>query len=129
MKDEASVMESALRSRIRDLHSVTANEFRCILRFDADFAGFDGHFEGHPIVPGVCLIEAARLIAEETLAEKLRTAAIPKCRFRRPILAGEEAAATVKASAATESGIRMIQAEFRVSGAVSAQMRLEVEPA
>ena len=122
-----SKMSSALRSRIRNLSATGENQYRCVREFDAGFTGFEGHFEGKPIVPGVCLIEAARVAAEEAAATKLRTVRIAQCRFRRPIFAGERADATLKLSAGAKPGAWKIQAEFRIGEAVSAQMRLEAE--
>ena len=119
-----SIMSAALRSRIRNLSATGENQYRCVMEFDPDFTGFAGHFEGNPIVPGVCLIEAARVIAEETTGKRLRTVGIAQCRFRRPVLAGESAEATLKIAAG--DAIK-IQAEFRIGGAISAQMRLEAE--
>ncbi len=121
-----SKMSSALRARIRDLASPAENEYRCSLEFDPSFTGFEGHFDGNPIVPGVCLIEAARVIAEEAIGAGLKTLKIAQCRFRRPILAGESAAATVKLSDTPTPGVRNIRADFRIGDALSAQMRLEV---
>ena len=119
-----SIMSAALRSRIRNLSATGENQYRCVMEFDPGFTGFAGHFEGNPIVPGVCLIEAARVITEETTGKRLRTVGIAQCRFRRPVLAGESAEATLKLAA---GDVFKIQAEFRVGGAVSAQMRLEAE--
>ena len=121
-----SIMSSALRSRIRDLSAVGENQYHCVMEFDAGFTGFDGHFEGNPIVPGVCLIEAARVIAEAAAAAKFRTVGIAQCRFRRPVMSGESADVTLKFAPAGEK-TRKIQAEFRVGEAVSAQLRMELE--
>ena len=121
-----SVMSSALRSRIRGLSAVGENQYRCVMEFDVGFTGFAGHFEGNPIAPGVCLIEAARVIAEEAMAAKFRTVRIAQCRFRRPVMAGENADVTLKFAPA-ESKMRKIQADFRVGDAISAQLRMELE--
>ena len=120
-----SKMSAALRSRIRDLAPRAANEYVCVLDFDAGFTGFEGHFEGNPIVPGVCLIETARVIAEEVTGQPLRTLKIAQCRFRRPVLAGESAAVHVKLSDAAPPVQYNIQADFHVGEALSAQLRLE----
>ena len=128
MNMDDSKMSSALRSRIRDLRATAENEYSCVLEFDPDFTGFAGHFEGNPIVPGVCLIEAARVIAEEATGRGLKTLKIAQCRFRRPILAGESADVTVKLADTPTPGVRKVQADFRVAGAVSVQLRLEAMP-
>ena len=120
-----SIMSAALRSRIRNLSATAENQYHCVMEFDPDFTGFAGHFEGNPIAPGVCLIEAARIIAEEATQKALRTVTISQCRFRRPVFAGEHADVTLKLSA--DAGKVKIQSEFRVDGAISAQMRLEAE--
>ena len=126
MNIDDSKISSELRSRIRDLAPSAENEYRCTMEFDPDFTGFEGHFEGHPIVPGVCLIEAARVIAEEAVGASLKTLKIAQCRFRRPILAGESAAVTMKLGDTATPGVRNVRADFRVGEAMSAQMRLEV---
>ena len=123
-----SKISSELRSRIRDLASPAENEYVCTMEFDPAFTGFEGHFEGNPIVPGVCLIEAARVIAEEIAKQPLRTLKIAQCRFRRPVLAGESAAVNVKFSAAATPGQYNVRADFRVGEALSAQLRLEAAP-
>ena len=128
MNSRDSVISAALRSRIRNLSATAENQYQCTMEFDPGFTGFEGHFEGNPIVPGVCLIEAARVIAEEVFERPLRTVRIANCRFRRPIFADESADATLKIGSAAEPEQPIkIQAEFRVGGATSAQMRLELE--
>ena len=125
MNVDDSKMSFELRSRIRDLASPAKNEYRCSMVFDPAFTGFEGHFEGNPIVPGVCLIEAARVIAEEVVGARLKTLRIAQCRFRRPIFAGETAAVTLKVADAPTPGVRNVRGDFRVEGAVSAQLYLE----
>jgi len=122
-----SKMSAALRSRIRDLAPTAENRCSCHLDFDPGFTGFEGHFEGNPIVPGVCLIEAARIVAEETTGRTLRTGKIAQARFRRPVFAGERADVTFLMTETAEGRSWNIQAEFRVGAAVSAQLRMELE--
>ena len=122
-----SKISAVLRSRIRGLKATGENEYACVVEFDPDFTGFAGHFEGNPIVPGVCLIEAARVIAEEATATQLRTTQIAQCRFRRPVCAGENADATLKITDSETPGVRNIRTDLRVGGATAAQMRLEVQ--
>ena len=108
-----SKMSAALRARIRGLAFGPEGGCTCVMDFDPGFTGFEGHFAGNPIVPGVCLIEAARVIAEEVCRRNLRTVKIGQCRFRRPIRAGEKADVTLKIVRLPESGRWKVQAENR----------------
>jgi 3-hydroxymyristoyl/3-hydroxydecanoyl-(acyl carrier protein) dehydratase len=54
---------------------------RAVLRFDPDFVGFDGHFPGHPVVPGVGLVYAGLLLAEIGLGRNLVFRSLKRARF------------------------------------------------
>lgn len=90
MKISDSVIGSELRSRIRNVTAPESGKYECDVTFDPAFRGFEGHFPDHPIVPGVCLIELVRVFAEVVLERPLRTTELVQCRFRRPIVAGDE---------------------------------------
>ena len=126
MKNEDSVISGALRSRMGVLRPTGEGEYVCSMNFDPAFPGFEGHFEGNPIVPGVCLLEAARAAAETVLEKNLSTQRIAQCRFRRPIRAGECAEIRIKI-AETEPGTWQVRADIRVESAVCAQLRLKAE--
>lgn len=55
--------------------------------FPPEFPGFDGHFPGNPIVPGIVQMMAA-LHTAACGAEAAMTA-VKKCKFVRPVLPGE----------------------------------------
>lgn len=119
-----SAIDAALRARMRGRRTEEMGEAVCTLDFDPGFPGFDGHFPGSPIVPGVCLVAAARVFAEEVLARPLGIAEIRQCRFRRPIRAGERAEMRLRIDEA-ENGFRQIRANIAVEGAAAAQMRMK----
>jgi len=118
-----SLISAWMRAHMRDIRETAERTYRCTIDFDPAFPGFAGHFEGNPIVPGVCMMAAARILAESVLDRELTTAALPRCRFRRPIRAGESAELTVRMNE-TEAEL-LVQAELRVEGAIAAQLRLK----
>ena len=123
-----SVISGELRSRLRELDPGDGKNSSCVITFDAAFRGFEGHFEGNPIVPGVCLIALARVHAEELLKRAFTVAEIRQCRFRRPIFAGESARCTLQLELPEEDPKHpRLRAEIRCDNAVACQLRLTLE--
>ena len=122
MSECVSVMSAELRSRVAGLRRTGEDEYAFTMDFDPAFRGFEGHFEGNPIVPGICLILAARAAAETVSGKALAARSISNCRFRRPVLAGEQAAVMIRLKKKEEE--MWIQADIRVGGEVCAQFRL-----
>ena len=58
--------------------------------FPKEFLGFQGHFPGNPILPGVCKIQAAILMLEEAKKKPLRLKEIILAKFFAPVTANEE---------------------------------------
>lgn len=55
------------------------------LRFNASHPLFAGHFPGHPIVPGACLIQIAEELTVQTTSRPGAYTAIRNLKFRQPI--------------------------------------------
>ena len=119
-----SVISEELRKRLRDCSQTADNEYLCKIFFDPAFRGFDGHFEGNPIIPGVCLIELARVHAEQVLGAALQIREISQCRFRSPIQAGQSAQCKLKIRKQDDPAI-MIQAEISTNGNLACQVRIK----
>jgi 3-hydroxyacyl-[acyl-carrier-protein] dehydratase len=75
---------------------------------------FQGHFPGHPILPGLFQLEMARMAAEWTLQCPLAVHQISKAKFQRPIRPAETVIAKLKC-AELDGKIRA-KAEFTVTG-------------
>ncbi|MCK5529069.1 MAG: hypothetical protein KAI74_05255 [Kiritimatiellae bacterium] len=63
MSDVRKYLDSAIRSMdISGADSCSAG-----FLIGAEFPGFDGHFEGNPVLPGVCYIQLVLFLAEKWL--------------------------------------------------------------
>lgn len=124
MNECVSIIGEELRSRMAGLRQTGEGEYSCTMDFDPAFRGFEGHFEGNPIVPGVCLIETARVAAEVILDKNLETQCVVNCRFRRPVMANEQAAVKIKLEK-IEDTLWKVKADIRVGSIVCAQLQLK----
>jgi 3-hydroxyacyl-[acyl-carrier-protein] dehydratase len=57
--------------------------------FSIRFPGFDGHFPGQPVLPGVCMLTAVVVTLEEWLGLGVRVFEVRKARFLSPINPGQ----------------------------------------
>lgn len=111
------VLELERGKRIVALKNFTINE---------EF--FVGHFPGHPVVPGVILVEgmaqAGALLALENRPDRddklLLFAGIERARFRRPVVPGDQAIYEVEVLQLRTTACRL-SAKTRVDGKVAAE--------
>lgn len=62
-----------------------SSEVDYTIRFVASHPIFAGHFPGHPIVPGACLIQIAEELLSEQQGKQVHFTAIRNLKFRQPI--------------------------------------------
>jgi beta-hydroxyacyl-ACP dehydratase FabZ len=105
--------------RIVGLKNVTINE-----------PFFVGHFPGHPIMPGVLIVEALAqaggILALKALGGEKKLAyfaAIDNCRFRRPVLPGDQLLLNVTITA-RKGPVWKMHGEARVGDALVAEADL-----
>ena len=55
----------------RAVSTTDKGEVSATITFQKDHPIFNGHFPGHPVVPGVCMIQIIRELLEDTLQLKL----------------------------------------------------------
>lgn len=65
------------------------------VRFDAFHPIFAGHFPGHPVVPGACLIQIAEELLATHLGQKVRFTSVRNLKFRQPVLPDQEVTITI----------------------------------
>lgn len=116
------ILEFEADKRIVGLKNVTINE-----------PFFQGHFPGHPIMPGVLLLEAMAqtggvmalmsLPAEEVKKKVLYFMSIDKAKFRKPVTPGDQVRfeLTILKS---RGAIRSFKAVATVDGAVVAEAEM-----
>lgn len=90
---------------------------------------FTGHFPGHPIMPGVLIIEAmaqtAAVVVVHTLGKEAEGKivyfmSVENARFRKPVLPGDTMHVVVSKKA-SRGGVWKFYGEARVNGAVVAE--------
>lgn len=79
-----AIIESMVELDSRDKENPTAS-----LVFANDFIGFDGHFPGVPILPGVIMLKCGLLLAELSLDQSLTLKTIKQAKFARTIFPEE----------------------------------------
>ena len=101
---EKSLLAKALEERIVRFGAAGEGKFEAELRFDPEFPGFAGHFEGNPLVPGVCLIQAAELLAERALQKPVAIRSIGQVKIFRPLQPGDSGVFTLAVEGSRLSG-------------------------
>jgi len=93
-------------------------------RFPREFAGFDGHFPGNPVLPGVCLLQAGAVILE-MLYGPVCLREIAEAKFYNTVLPDEE----IQIECVTRSGAgNIVAADYfvRKNGRKAAFIRLKI---
>lgn len=116
------VLEHVPGERIVGLKNVTINE-----------PFFQGHFPGHPIMPGVLIIEAMAqvggILAYLALGDEVRNkvcyfAAIDNVKFRKPVVPGDQLRIEVLVTGC-KRGIWCFSAKASVNGKVTTEADLK----
>lgn len=89
-----------------------------IFVFPPDFPGFDGHFPGNPIVPGIVQIMAAARTA--ALGADARVREVRRCKFLRPVAPCEEVRVRTDLSGGTDGS--QCRAQLAVGSGICAEM-------
>jgi 3-hydroxymyristoyl/3-hydroxydecanoyl-(acyl carrier protein) dehydratase len=92
------------------------------VRIGANHPALPGHFPGHPIVPGVVLLDRVLEEAERWLQRSLRPSALPNAKFTGPLLPEQDAELQLKLDgeelrfSLSRDGSSIAQGLFRIGG-------------
>jgi beta-hydroxyacyl-ACP dehydratase FabZ len=114
------ILELETGKRVVGIKNVTFNE---------EF--FQGHFPGNPVMPGVLIVEAmAQVAAVGLLAavpegerKLLYLAGVDRCKFRRPVVPGDQLRLEVEI-VAVRTRLSKCRATAKVEGALCAEAEL-----
>lgn len=108
---------------VRAIATTGPGAFSAQCLFPEDFAGFKGHFPGRPILPGVCLIQAALAALESRLGRPVRLTRVVSAKWLAPVPPDKtlDLACEERPAPAREWALRCV---FRQDGNRVAEMRL-----
>ena len=92
--------------------------------FPGDFTGFQGHFPGKSILPGVCQIQCALSTLERGKQGVVRVREIVLAKYYAPVLPGEEVTCTC--SNVADSGEFVMKAVLAKGEQKVAELKLRV---
>ncbi|MEW6379957.1 MAG: hypothetical protein AB1611_10170 [bacterium] len=94
--------------------------------FPPEFIGFQGHFPGKPILPGVCKIQATLLILKTWKRKKVALKEIVLAKFFSPVTCGQEVVFTCRECKSGGSRETLIKALVESEGKKVAELHLKV---
>ena len=96
--------------------------------FAPDFAGFEGHFPGHPIVPAVCLLSLVELIGREIAGnQSLRISDIKSMKFKMPLVPNDVAAVKATAMNADDGALVVSATVSKDANAWAAKIKIALK--
>lgn len=94
--------------------------------FPASFAGFQGHFENNPVLPGVCKIQAVLVMHEISVGERFRLKEVSQAKYFAPVTAEEEIIIHCE-SKADENGTYSVKVSIEKAGVKAAQLLMRIQ--
>lgn len=94
--------------------------------FTDRFAGFAGHFPGHPILPAIVEILTVVSLVGEHAGSRQRLVAVEDAKFLIPLRPGQEI--MVRCRPRTVKGKPLYDAQLTVAGSTAASLLIELAP-
>lgn len=94
------------------LEAQSDNTWKAQIELNPNHALYQGHFPGHPVVPGVCLLQIIKECTENIRNERLQYVQMASCKFLAAVVPSEMSCLqlTLKLNE-MEDGLLKLQAE------------------
>lgn len=87
-------------------------------QFPPEFIGFQGHFPGRPVLPGICKIQMALTVCSGAAAP-VRLLEVCSAKFLAPVSVGEEVRVDCRQGAGTDADRRVSAKLYRADDLVA----------
>lgn len=121
-------MRREIDACMKDLEALSPSGLSARFSFPQTFAGFQGHFDGNPVLPGICKVMAVLAMFEKNENRAYRLAEINQAKYFTPVSFNEEL--TVKCdSKRNDDGTWSVKAAFQKDEAKVALLQMVIEHA
>lgn len=93
--------------------------------FQNDFPGFDGHFPGNPILPGIVMVAMSKAVSEAVCGAPLLLSGLSHSKFAKLVLPGEAIKVSVRVSEA--GGAYTVRSQLTSAGKTAATLEYSVK--
>jgi 3-hydroxyacyl-[acyl-carrier-protein] dehydratase len=118
-------MKKAIEQCMAGFEVKESGELSAGFVFPEDFVGFQGHFPGNKILPGICQIQCALSMLERWRGEKAVLKEIISAKFFSPVLPAEELICKA-VNIAEGNGAVILKASFSRDDKKVSEMKLRV---
>jgi 3-hydroxyacyl-[acyl-carrier-protein] dehydratase len=123
---ENDSLRDELKRCLLSAHAAVPGEATLTFSYPESFTGFQGHFPGDPILPGVCVLQSLRIGLEQAWRAPLRLVEIIDARFLSPTKPGDELLFNARESA-RDGGVFSVKTKVTRKGARVAELTVKLE--
>ncbi|RJR16571.1 MAG: hypothetical protein C4581_09655 [Nitrospiraceae bacterium] len=118
-------IKKAVEQCMSGFEAKESGELTAGFMFPDDFIGFQGHFPGSKILPGICQIQCALCMLEKLHGKKVVLREIISAKYFQPVLPSEELICRA-GSTREASGDVVLKASFSMDNKKVSEMKLRV---
>jgi 3-hydroxymyristoyl/3-hydroxydecanoyl-(acyl carrier protein) dehydratase len=122
-----SKLAQETRGCLKQLTTGDKDELQGRFVFPPGYLGFDGHFPGNPVLPGVCMVEAVLAMLESWSHHAVTLAEVQSAKWLKPVQPGVELSFKTEISTNSSKGPgTVIKARISSDGDKIAELLLRV---